>query len=130
MTEEAEVLHNVLLLRINKLFREGMSTNKLYEVTRGAWKANSKRRDKVEYALAVYKYTVREVYKIKRWHEAGSTQYKHRAEEISRRKAEGRLDRRYEFTGKVADNGIRMQYIDKSVKQYCKGSNPVLYVSV
>lgn len=41
-----------VLIRIPKLFTEGMSTQALYEATRGVWKVGD-RRESARYALAV-----------------------------------------------------------------------------
>jgi serine/threonine protein kinase len=64
-----------LLIRINRLYREGMSAEALYDSTRGVWRVGT-RREGAKYAMAVYGGVVREVYEIDRWHPAGTTPYK------------------------------------------------------
>jgi hypothetical protein len=112
----------VILVRVNRLYEEGMSETALYEITRGVWKVGP-RREKAEYALAVYKGEVKAVYSIKSWHRAGWTPYKTR----KGLKVEGR----WEFVGAVADEKIRNKYIGRSVKHFFTphSQNPITYVN-
>ena len=61
----------VLLIRINRLYRHGMSDKELYEATRGVWKLGP-RRERASYALAVFEDVVRQVYAISKWYPAGT----------------------------------------------------------
>jgi hypothetical protein len=123
--EPVEVKHRVILIKINKTFRSDMSPEELYEATRGIWVVGEKR-EKVEFAFAVYHGIVREVYKIQKWYPAGSLNYKYR--KISALKNKNR----WEFEGIPASEEIRELYIHKSVKEYFnKGSqNPIRYINV
>ena len=67
-----EVAEPSLLIRIPRLYREGMSARELYDATRGVWKLG-RRREGAQLALAVESGAVREVYEIHEWHPAGST---------------------------------------------------------
>lgn len=112
-----------LLIRINKLFRFGMSPTDLYDATRGIWKIGSDR-EKVEFVFAVFQGVVREVYKVTQWFPAGSTFYS-REEKL--------LDpKRWEFVGVLADETIRKKYLNRSVASYFKqgSSNPIKYANV
>ncbi len=115
-----EVTDPALLIRINRLFRHGMSAEELYEVTRGVWKLGP-RREKARYALAVFEGVVREVFAIEKWHRAGTTPYRDRRLD----KTEGR----WEFTGRVAEEPARSRYLGKSVSSYLKKGlqSPVVY---
>lgn len=95
----------------------------LYDVTRGVWKV-SERRDRAELALAVFQGVVREVYRIRSWHPAGTTVYK------SGRKADAKWKGRWEFIGTKADEETRSAYVNRSVASYSvKGHrHPVVYV--
>jgi len=109
-----------LLITINRLYRSRMSREELYEATRGSWVLGP-RREKAELALAVYQGVVREVYRIKRWHAAGTLDY-------ATRDASGlRGSKRWEFEGEVAKD-VRKKYIDHSVGK--GGQNPIRYVNV
>jgi len=61
-----------ILIRINRLYRDGMTEDELYDATRSCWKLGS-RRNRAKYALAVFEGVVQEVYEIDGWHEGGTT---------------------------------------------------------
>lgn len=119
-----QIEHKVILIRINQLYRYGMTALVLYEATRGIWRIGPQRHQ-VEYAFAVFRGIVREVYKIKTWHPAGTTTYQ------TRPKEHFMATDRWEFIGEVAEQGIRQKYIDKSVEQYlaANSQNPIKYVN-
>jgi hypothetical protein len=94
-----------------------MSPLELYEATRGIWVIGS-RRDKAQYAMAVYQGIVREVYRIDQWFPAGTLTYATR--DASEFKGSGR----WEFAGEVADD-IRDEYVGHSVGK--GGQNPIRY---
>ena len=76
---------------VNRNYREDMSRDELYEITRGEWKIkNNEMRESAEYAVAVAHRVVRGVYKINGW------------EEIVHGKNRGR----WRFSGESADNTI------------------------
>lgn len=116
--------HRVLLIRINQLYRYGMSECALYEATRGIWKIGT-RRNGVEYVFAVFRGIVREVYKVDKWVPAGTTKYATRPQEDLQDKE------RWEFIGERANDDIRIKYIDRSVEQYLapNSQNPIKYVN-
>ena len=121
----AKIQHKTILIKINKTFRSDMTSDELYEATRGVWVVG-KRREHVELAFAVYHGIVREVYKIHKWYPVGTLDYKYR--DISKLKNENR----WEFKGIVAKKDIRELYVKKSVRDYLsQGSqNPIRYVNV
>jgi uncharacterized protein len=114
----------VLLIRINRLYRHGMSEQELFEVTRGVWKLGE-RRNGARYALAVFEGVVREVYTIEAWHRAGTLPYATR--ELEDVLAPGRV----EFSGHVAPQPVRDRYLHRSVAAYFKRGqqSPVIYVN-
>jgi hypothetical protein len=71
-----------------------MNPHELYEATRGIWKLGL-RRNKAEYALAVYQGIVLEVYRIKHWLPAASSTYTTRPQDDLKVKG------RWEFEGAV-----------------------------
>lgn len=103
--------HKVVLIRVNQLFKTLMNPDELYDATRGVWEAGT-RADEAEYAFTVYKGVVREVYRIEKWHPAGSTSYKTRLPESVD------WEGRWEFTGEVAEASVRQKYLLRSVKEY------------
>lgn len=114
-----------LLFRIPVLYRYDMSAHELYEATRGVWRVG-KKRELVRYAMAVAGGIVREVYVIDRWYQAGTNQYTTRsAHEVDR-------PGRWEFTGQVAPDQIRDQYLHRSVAHYFQQGqqNPCAYAGL
>ena len=111
-----------LLLRLNELYREGMSAEELYEATRGQWRVGM-RREQARYAFAVFQGVVREVYRSEAWSPAGATRY--RTRDLSPDPD------RWEFTGVLAETPIRARYIGQSVSEYfaTKSQNPIAYVN-
>ncbi len=113
-----------VLIRINRLYRPGMSPTELYDATRGVWKVK-RSGPNVKLAMAVFEGVVREVYEIATWLPAGST--------FSTRGKHGvRSSGRLEFVGRVAPDRIRRQYVDRYVGHLLTpGSrNPITYVNV
>jgi hypothetical protein len=117
----ANMKHKSVLIIINRLYRSDMTGEELYEATRGIWKIGTKR-DKAEFAMAVYHGIVREVYRIRRWLPAGTLKYKTRDSRGFKRSG------RWEFEGEVAYD-IRDRYINFSVRHLLgkKSQNPIRY---
>lgn len=122
--QPVEIKDAVLLIRVNRLYRHGMSETELYEATRGVWKVGE-RRNGVQYAFSIFEGIVREVYVIETWHSAGTTPYQTRSVD------ELRLPGRWEFTGYRAPEDIRGRYHGRSVVSYLKpgSQNPIAYVN-
>ena len=68
--EMDDIKHNILVIKINKLYRRGMSEAELYDAVRGFWAASLKSitARKVEYVLGVYNGLIVAVYKPDEWH--------------------------------------------------------------
>lgn len=117
-----DITENVIAIKINQAYRENMTELELYEATRGCWKIDVKRAEKVDYVFSVYKGIIKEVYKIKEWLPAGTIPRSTLPD------AKVPTDR-YEFVGEVAEEAIRNKYIEKSIANlYRKGeANPIKY---
>jgi uncharacterized protein len=113
----------VLLIRVNQLYRYGISDEELYDITRGVWKIGA-RREKAKYAFAVYKGLVRGVYRIDQWSRAGTTEYR------TRTFNDVNVHGRWEFTGDAAKH-LQHKYVGKSVASYLaeNSQNPIKYVN-
>lgn len=122
--EPVEVIDPALLIRINLLYRHGMSESELYEATRGVWKLGE-RRNRARYALAVFEGVVREVYTVEAWYPGGTLTYS------TRPAADVDAPDRWEFEGRVAPKTVRSRYVDRSVAAYFKRGqqSPVVYVN-
>lgn len=125
MTDNANIIDPVLLIRIPHAFRAGVSDLGMYEATRGVWRIGP-RRDNARYALAVFEGVVQEVFELDYWQPALSTPYATR--KLEKDQARGR----WEFVGRVAAAVVRERYLHKSVAHYFKrgAQNPIVYVNV
>jgi len=113
-----------ILIRLSRTYRDEMSKQELYEATRGTWRVGE-RREKVEYALAVYDGIVQEVYWVRNWAPAGTTPY------MTRRSEDLQTDGRWEFQGDIAEDAIRSIYRGQSVAEYfsAHAQNPITYAN-
>jgi hypothetical protein len=121
-----QITDPVILIRVNQLYRHGMSAAELFEITRGVWKLDFKRASAMKYVLAVYEGVVREVYEVEKWQAAQIGGYTSRTDLVPA-DAKGRI----EFIGKVAPEAIRQKYLLGAVTAYTKVSlqAPCLYIN-
>ena len=112
--ERDDLDEDLVIIKINRLYREEMSEEALYEATRGIWKRRIESVEGTDYCLSVYKGEVVEVYKIDEWLPAGTIPMKTRT--ILPERTVGRV----EFIGKIAPDEIRNKYIGKSVAKLFK----------
>ena len=105
----------VVLIRINRTYKEDMSEEELYEATRKGWRLNPERAEGAKYAFSVYKGIVKEVYKINNWE----------FYEICHSR------KRYAFNGEIVSNDVRVRYWNMSVAKCFKrgASNPITYIN-
>ena len=127
---KAEITEPVILITVNRLYRRGMSPEMLYEITRGKWVIGT-RRNKAEYAFAVYKGVIREVYKIERWSPAPIDDSEVKRAWIAENSmhAEVKQKNRWQFEGKVAEE--LQHYVGASTENYqvIGAQNPIRYVN-
>lgn len=123
LTEE-DFLEDAVLVKVNQLYRNGMSDFELYEVTRGVWRVDKSKVEGIHLALAVYDGMVLEAYEIAAWLPAGSGMF------ATRVVGQSELAHRMEFVGRVADQRIRDRYVGKGVSGLYApgGANPIRYV--
>lgn len=94
-----------MMIKVNRLYREGMSTEEVYNTTRQWWRVNEQRAKSMKYALAVVHGIVKEVFEIESWRRGGE---------------EDERPGRWSFKGRVADEVIRERFVNKSVKHFFK----------
>jgi len=118
-----EITEPAMVIRISQAYRDDMTPQELYDVTRSAWKVSLDRANTIDYAFAVYKGEIKEVYKVAGWYEAGTTFVPVREDILG--------SGRFEFVGTVAEDAIRDKYLNKSVKHmFKKGAViPTMYVN-
>lgn len=124
-----DISENIILIRINKLYKYGMTNQELYDATRGLWRLNPEQASKAEYAFAVYDGMILEVYKIATWLNAYST-YSSRQENVDMSEIAEDRKTRYEFVGNIANEEIRKKYVGCMVNElFPKGNqNPIKYL--
>lgn len=68
--ETEDIKHSILVIKINKLYRRGMSEAELYDTVRGCWAASLKSIEtrNVKYVFGVYNGLIVAVYKPDEWH--------------------------------------------------------------
>ncbi len=68
--EKEDIRHNILVIKINKLYRKDMSEEELYNAVRGYWvvSLNSIQSRNIEYVFGVYNGLIVAVYKPDEWH--------------------------------------------------------------
>lgn len=110
-------IENVVLIKINKSYQEGMTPEELYEVTSHSWVASFEKTDTrdIQYYCAVVKNKIIEVYDFEGYEE-----------EIPKR-----TPSRYILHGRVANAEIRNKLLDLDVSLIHKGSgNPIKYTNL
>lgn len=124
LKKRVEIREPAILIRINALYRPGMTAIELYDATRGVWRVGEKR-ERARYAFAVFAGVIREVYEIQEWFPAGST--------LMSRPDEGdAYPKRWEFVGRLAPERMRRRYVDRWIgHRFKQGSqNPIKYLNV
>ena len=109
-----EITDNIIIIKINRSYRRGMSPEELYDITRGCWKRRIESVDRAEFALAVYEGEVVEVYRIFAWYSS--------FDEIRKTVPfDPNIERgRIIFKGEVAEEQIRKKYIGRNVSTLFK----------
>lgn len=118
---ERDIHHDLVVIKINRTYYDGMSAEALYDYTRGIWKRKIESVSVADYALSVVFGIVVEVYKIDHWMPASETKFS--ARKVDPKKAAERIA----FVGCVAEESVRKRYIGKSVANLYKygDANPV-----
>lgn len=93
---------NFIFLNIGRLYQEGMSEEELYNVTRKAWRAATRRRGLVQYAAGVQGGIIRSVYCVESWQPCTEPQFA----------------RRWEFTQLPPNDDLRQRYVGQSSAPY------------
>lgn len=107
-----DITEPAITVKINRTYRDGMSVGEIYEMSRGIWKIDKRKRDRIRYVLAVANGVVREVYEAFRWQDAGTDVYRFRQHSPED------LRGRSEFVGGVAPAAVRDKYVGKEYKSY------------
>jgi hypothetical protein len=127
--EVARIHEPVMAISIGGQYPNAKNARDLYNVTRGAWRIDRQRAEMAEYAFAVYKGVIKEVYKIDEWRPASPELYGI-LERLAGRQADDSPvkgdDTRSEFAGVLAPEAVRKKYVGKRLPKRSYGS-PILY---
>ncbi len=129
--EPVKITEPSILIRISQAFRYSMTPMELYDYTRGHWVLNPDNAKQAKYAFSIYEGVIQEVYEIAGWFNAGTTYSVRENNELVKREAGNREDKRYEFVGNLATQSIRDMYKYKSIGGLFKkgNSNPIMYLN-
>jgi hypothetical protein len=122
---EATIRDRVVLINIARDYLPTMSAMEVYDRTRSAWKIKPGKHNP-EYALAVFRGIVREVFKIAAWVPGGTTM-----RGVDKDGRGHKRSGRWEFVGQVADAATCKKYKLKAVSRYLPpgAQNPVRFVN-
>ena len=121
-TEVAEFRHRVLLININRQFREGASWDEVYEATRFAWRVSKSKAEKAEVILATYQGEIKAAFIADEWLATTSENFP------NRKTSPGRFG----FIGREASPDIQELYVGKRVPDEFRKrgvANPIRYVN-
>jgi|TARA_B100001559_G_C16484976_1_gene615578 hypothetical protein len=111
--------HELMIVRLNKHYRPGLTNMQLYDLSRGVWGVGN-RREEVEVVLAMSQGIIRGVYIPQLWHKAGTTEYSH----VPRDDVDSEeFKNRWEFTGIIAPPEISKLYLGKDASSFFKRGN-------
>lgn len=112
---EDDFTEPTMVIKINRLYHEGMNGQEIYDTTRGWWRVSRGNCEKVKLALAVVRGIVIEVFRVNGWKAADGTA------------ANGQS--RLQFEGERAEESIRQKFCGRSVAGlFAKGAaNPIRY---
>ncbi len=63
-----DIKHNILVIKINRLYHRNMPSDVLYNAVRGIWRASMKNAQSVQYVFGVYRSLIVAVYKPAKWY--------------------------------------------------------------
>lgn len=115
-----DIKHNILVIKINQLYRRDITGDELYDAVRGGWRADKKKAQSVDYVFGVYNSLIVAVYKPTQWYK-----YKEAPEKRPRPDAEltSKIEDRIFFVDDNFKNGISPDenqnfYLHKSISNF------------
>jgi hypothetical protein len=114
--ELKKLSHPAIIININRQYlstKKARSNDAIYAATKEAWVIAKRNLSKIKYVLSEYRGLVVEVFEVENWYEV--------------RDLNGKV--RWGFNGKIADQSVRDEYVNKSIaRSKKKGAvNPVRY---
>ena len=99
----------IIVIKISKSYRKGMTSNELYLATSRSWKLSMDRCKNVRTVLCVAENEVKEVYSVDEWIESID---------------EGRK----EFVGSVAKDPLRSTWLGQEASEIAAKYSPIRYI--
>lgn len=130
-----DIQHSILVIKINKLYRQGMNAKELYDTVRGHWRAslNTIRKKKIEYVFGVYNQLIVAVYKPDEWHYVHEMIDVPRIEDYEAASLERRKNRVYFISREYEQQDENQKfYLHKSIadlKVNQVAQNPISYLA-
>ncbi len=66
--QEKDIKHNIMVIKINKLYQRNMDSTILYDSVRGIWRASLQKAKTIDYVFGVYNSLIVAVYKPTHWY--------------------------------------------------------------
>lgn len=131
--EKNDIKHEILVIKINKLYHRDISADELYDSVRGVWRASKKNAQSVEYVFGVYNSLIVAVYKPTQWYTCKEAPEKRpRQDEILTPRTENRIffvdDN---FKNRISLDENQKFYLNKSIsnlKINQNAQNPITYI--
>lgn len=98
----------VVIININKTYKRSQGAARLYSVIKEAWPIGQEKVKTLKFVMAEYEGIILEVYEAQEWYGVDS------------KTSSGKARIRYGFNGKIAEDNIRMLYVNKSVAHFKK----------
>lgn len=125
MIEKIE--ERAIAFKLTHTYRDELTAAQLYDYTRGVWRVDRKRVQNADFAFALYKGEIKEVYEIERWIAALEATMVEREVELGEIT---NLSKRQAFIGKIASEGIRQKYVGKSIKHLANNRGPFKFFNI
>lgn len=100
--------NDCILININRKYKRGIGGQSIYQATKEIWTIRKDKLPRLKYVLSEFRGLIVEVFEVEVWYE------KERGY-LPNSKKHGQTKIGFGFNGKVAPNGIRNQYINKSI---------------
>ena len=110
MIEANEITEPIVIFKVNRLYREGMPAEDLYDITRCYWGRLRQKAEQCRIALCVYRGVVKEVYEVTAWRDGEDLRKSARIPEYQ--------PGRYGFEGHVAEEPDRQKYLGRRVSGF------------
>jgi uncharacterized protein len=111
----SEIEEGFVLVNINRTYKRAKGQKSYYEATKEFWVINKSRIGTLRYALSEYKGFVVEVFKILEWYP------------VETKDKSGKPRTRWGFNGHIAEDEVRVRYLNKSVLKAQGAANPIRY---